>query len=285
VELTTGNDPHTVTATAGETTEPEPIGYAALTFISGTIWYDVDAAGDRDPSELELEGVVVELLDADGEVIATATTDDSGFFDFTDVPTGVYSVRVDESTLPPGLDRATFDVDGTLDGSHRLTLTSEGSPDNDFGYTGTGTIADTVWVDSNRNGTIDPTELRAGGVGFTITWAGPDGVLGTSDDVQHTATSDADGNFSVPNLPAGTYRIDVDTGSLPASLRLLGPASVTVELAVGQTVDLDSFPLASASIPTTGGSPWASVRLALVLVLAGVVLAAIAARRRRTTIA
>ncbi len=281
VELSTGNDPHTVTATAGETTDAEPIGYAPLTFISGTVWYDVDAAGDRDPSELELAGVLVELLDDDGEVIATATTDGSGFYEFTDVPTGVYSVRVDESTLPAGLDRATFDPDGTLDGSHRVTLTTEGSPDNDFGYTGTGSIADTVWVDSNRNGAIDPTELRVGGVGFTITWAGPDGQLGTSDDVQQTATSDADGNFSFPNLPAGRYRIDIDTGSLPTSLSLMGPASITVDLAAGQSVDLDSFPLASASIPRTGGSPWPTVRIAFTLALVGALLAAIAHRRRR----
>ncbi|MFW2334379.1 hypothetical protein, partial [Ilumatobacter sp.] len=65
------------------------------------------------------------------------------------------------------------------------------------------------------------------------------------------------------------------------SLSLMGPASITVDLAAGQSVDLDSFPLASASIPRTGGSPWPTVRIAFTLALVGALLAAIAHRRRR----
>ena len=81
----------------------------------------------------------------------------------------------------------------------------------------------------------------------------------------------------------GRYRIDIDTGSLPTSLGLTGSASITIDLAVGQSVDLDSFPLASGSIPRTGGDPWPMVRVAFTLALVGAFLAAVARRRRRAT--
>ncbi len=282
LELSTGNDRHTIDAVAGETTPAEPIGYAPLTFISGTIWYDIDAAGDRDLTDPRLAGVTVDLLDTDGAVVATTTTNTAGFYQFLDVPTGEYSIRVAEATLPAGLDRRTFDPDGTLDGTHQLTLGSTGSIDNNFGYTGTGTIADTIWVDGNRNGALDPGERRVGGVVLNVTWAGPDGVLGTADDVTRTASSDANGNVSIDNLPAGRYQIAVDIATVPAGLTLAAPSSVTVALDAGGSLDLDSFPLVSTAIPRTGGDPWNGVATALVLLAAGLVLVAAAYRRRAT---
>ncbi|QEG22687.1 SdrD B-like domain-containing protein [Mariniblastus fucicola] len=52
-----------------------------------------DCVFDESQGELPLANVTLELLDADGKVIATTTTDDRGFYQFTGLEPGTYSVR------------------------------------------------------------------------------------------------------------------------------------------------------------------------------------------------
>src|SRR4029079_11379287 len=80
------------------------------------------------------------------------------------------------------------------------------------------------------------------GVTVTLVWAGPDGVLGTADDVTYTTSTDASGHYDFPNLPAGSYTITVDPATLPPGLvptydKDGGKDSIThVNLGAGQTV-------------------------------------------------
>jgi large repetitive protein len=53
----------------------------------------------------------------------------------------------------------------------------------------------------------------------TLTWAGPDGVLGTADDQVLTTTTDANGNYAFTGIPGRVYRVDVDQTTAPAGLR------------------------------------------------------------------
>ncbi len=84
-------------------------------------------------------------------------------------------------------------------------------------------------------------------MGVNVVWSGPDGTLGNADDVTYSVTTAANGIYGVNNLPAGDYRVTINTATLPpgltASYDLDGIASastVTTALTTGQTrTDVD----------------------------------------------
>ena len=61
--------------------------------ISGQVFVDTDFDCVRDPDESPLAGVVIELLNADGDLIASTLTDNDGRYHFENLPPGKYSVR------------------------------------------------------------------------------------------------------------------------------------------------------------------------------------------------
>ena len=72
----------------------------------------------------------------------------------------------------------------------------------------------------------------------TLIYAGPDGILGTSDDVSTPTTTDANGDYTFPNLLPGQYQI-VETN--PANYVSLAdadggnPDNISLTLALGRT--------------------------------------------------
>jgi hypothetical protein len=61
--------------------------------IGNYVWEDIDKDGIQDANEPGVEGVVVNLKDASGTVIATTTTDANGFYNFLGLVPGEYSVQ------------------------------------------------------------------------------------------------------------------------------------------------------------------------------------------------
>jgi hypothetical protein len=63
--------------------------------VTGTVYYDFNGDGDRDRVDVALPGVLLELLNDEGEVIATTRTDRNGRYRFTQFgETGDFQVRV-----------------------------------------------------------------------------------------------------------------------------------------------------------------------------------------------
>ncbi len=193
------------------------VGYA----IGNYIWLDEDGDGDQDAGENGIGGVLVELLDDTGAVIATTYTDANGGYLFEDIAPGDYTVIVDSTTLPAGLDNQTFDLDSILDHSTEVTIVNEDNLDIDFGYnyappadtntptTGAlGAIGDRIWNDANGDGVQDAGEAGIGGVTVNL--------LDDTGAVIATTTTDAAGNYIFDNLPAGVYSVEVDDSTLPA---------------------------------------------------------------------
>ncbi len=67
--------------------------------ISGTVFVDLDFDCVQDEGEVSLENVLIELLDSNGQVIASTRTDAQGNYRFDNLEPGTYAVR---ETQPAG---------------------------------------------------------------------------------------------------------------------------------------------------------------------------------------
>jgi uncharacterized repeat protein (TIGR01451 family) len=103
--------------------------------VAGIVWLDLDTDGTHDEGEPPIAGVTLALYDANGDLYATAVTDDDGRYAFTDVPPGTYELVLDKSTLPATVAGQTYDPDAVADDAHELVLVAGEAVDNvDFGY-------------------------------------------------------------------------------------------------------------------------------------------------------
>ncbi len=243
-------------------------GYTGTGSLGDTVWLDLDGDGAQDPGEPGLDFVTVDLIwfgpdgaAGGGDDLALQTvTDVNGNYVFSGLPPGNFSVTVDGATVATGL-APTSDLDATPDGATVVALADgQDRTDVDFGYRGTGSIGDIIWLDLDGDGVIDPGEPGIPELNVTVTWAGIDGVLGNGDDHTFVTVTDSDGGYLVPNLPDGAYLVAVaglPTGVFPTfdpdgaapdmSLLLLGPGESNLgqdfgyrgSSAVGDTVWLD----------------------------------------------
>ena len=220
----------TVTLAAGVDNDAQDFGYTGSSVIGDTIYFDTNGNGVQDSGENGLPGVDVSIsvdFDGDGspDYTSTTTTDGNGNYSFGNLPAGEYTVSVNLGSLPSDV-RPSGDPDATLDNTTTLVLgPSETNNDQDFGYTGTGSIGDTVYYDADGNGFQSPGERGLGGV--TVTLQGDFDNDGTIEAV--TTTTDANGTYLFDNLTAGAYTVYVDTTTLPGGLTQTGDPDATLD--------------------------------------------------------
>ncbi|MEL7060841.1 MAG: SdrD B-like domain-containing protein, partial [Acidobacteriota bacterium] len=207
--------------------------------LGDRVWLDADGDGLQDIGEPGIDNVEVTLYDAgpdgvpgggDDVAVATQLTDAFGLYLFDDLPPGSFYVDVTDSTVPSGLDLSP----GSSDESATVTLAAgETNLDVDFGYTaatGTAVVGDTVWLDADSDGLLDPGERGLDGVTVDLIQAGPDGIFGSGDDVVvATTTTNAAGRYLFTGVAPGVYAVDVtDTGSVLTGYTLsVGPQSMS----------------------------------------------------------
>jgi uncharacterized repeat protein (TIGR01451 family) len=181
--------------------------------IGDTVFFDANGNGVQDGGESGIAGVTLRLLDAGGSVVATATTDVNGAYDFNGLPPANYRVEV-------------TDVFGALAGlnlsagtnpSGVVTLGAGADVDTvDFGYApsgGTGSIGGFVWHDGDGSGAVDGAESTRGIQGVTIDLyldVNGNGVLDPGiDNLVRSAVTDVIGEYQAFGLPPGDYLVDV----------------------------------------------------------------------------
>jgi len=168
---------------------------AKLGTITGTVREDID---NNNTGDVGIPGVTVVLVNSAGTTVATTTTDTNGYYVFTGVPAGNYTVV--EQNNPGYLDVS--DIDGGNPNSIAVTVTpGQTSSGNDFVDERPASIGDRVWFDTNGNGLQDTGELGAAGVTVKLLDAGGNVVV--------TTTTDASGNYLFSNLSAGQYAVQV----------------------------------------------------------------------------
>ncbi|WP_285726803.1 SdrD B-like domain-containing protein [Psychromicrobium xiongbiense] len=204
--------------------------------IGDKVWLDQNGDGVQDPNEPGISGVTVHLLDGNGNPVkdangnpVTTTTDSNGNYLFPNLPAGTYEVKVDypdgfkATTQNAGSDPAKdSDIDATgKTGPITVDSKTPVHTDVDAGLVVNGSIGDKVWLDQNGDGIQDPNEPGVSGV--TVHLLDKDGnPVKDANGNPVTTTTDANGNYLFPNLPAGDYRVKVD---LPAGRKFTQQAA------------------------------------------------------------
>jgi hypothetical protein len=205
--------------------------------VGQVTFVDTNGNGVQDAGEPPLPGVTVALFnpdgspadDADGNPVASVTTNDQGQYVFDNLTCGQYY----ETFTPPAgyeptqqLPPSDSAVNSTPDetGQTPVFTIEPGQPDNrapepgdgvteatdinptiDAGYTplpSTCILTGVVWIDSDHDGTHDSDER--GQTGVTVTLLDADGNPVTAVDPVQTG---ADGSYTFADIPCGAYEL------------------------------------------------------------------------------
>ncbi|MDX6630866.1 MAG: hypothetical protein QOH00_3112 [Gaiellales bacterium] len=268
----TGNNHGEATTTVG------------LAGLGDYVWWDQNHDGLQGPGEPGFAGVTVHLYDGSGALAGTTTTDAKGLYRFDGLRPGTtYAVCLDApADSAAGGPLAGFELTGAnagaddaadsdavlRNGAPCIIAAATGAagsfiPTYDFGFWKPAAIGDRVWEDSNHNGIQDAGEHGVGGIGVALHDSG-----GAT--IAHAVT-DANGLYLFDRLPAGTYNVCFEVGTIPSGFKLTtrdasgstrangsdagsdGCASSTALTPGQRDLDWDAG-IWKASTPSSGGS-------------------------------
>jgi SdrD B-like domain len=204
--------------------------------VGDMIWRDDNRSGVQDPGESPASRISIQLLNVDGEVVASTVSSSYGRYVFDNLQAGTYSVRFagvpEDFRLTPagagGLHAADSDPDysgvtppftlGAGEPNVRAATPADGvvaayiNPSIDAGITPLRyAVGDRVWMDMNSDGVQQPDEPAASA---TVS------LLTVTDNVVATTNTDATGHYEFTNLRGGRYRLKFT--ELPAHHLLTG---------------------------------------------------------------
>jgi len=173
--------------------------------IGDYVYLDYNADGDCEPDpvtfvcgEPGIADVTINLYDSAGNLVATTTTDANGFYEFSGLSAGDYSVEVSDTNNVLAATTATQVPAAPLtivcpDGADPCTIIE----DAEFGFAPTNTVGaitgSICWDDDD--GTREAGEAPISGVQVNL--------LDANGNVVATAFTDADGNYRFDGLPRG----------------------------------------------------------------------------------
>jgi hypothetical protein len=246
--------------------------------IGDFVWHDINRDGIQDTDsqgnpEPGINNVTVRLYDSKSNQVGVTTTVTSnghnGYYQFTGLSAGTYTVVVDASTIPQNYTPTTSNAAGSTiandsNGSPAtVSLATNSSVDEsiDFGYVSpcAGSIGDFVWNDQNQNGIQDLGEPGIPGVSV---------FLRTSDNSLMLSTvTDNNGAYHFTGLCPATYLVSAAaptgytasptsaSGSTTATDSNPNPSTVVLQAdATDNTVDFGFYqPLVLTCSSVTSG--------------------------------
>ncbi|MFK8111773.1 MAG: SdrD B-like domain-containing protein, partial [Rubripirellula sp.] len=191
-----------LTLTAGAQLEDNDFCELAPSSIRGFVFVDDDGDCHRDANEDPLEGVAIELRDADGSVVARTTTNAAGQYAFESLPPGQYQIFEQQ---PDGFFQGGQTVgtgDGSVLGEDQLgvnLLAGEQLVDYNFCELAPSSISGAVWQESEPNQRFDPGDVPVPGVMIEL--------IDDSGDVVSVTKTDTSGRYTFDSLPPKTYSV------------------------------------------------------------------------------
>ena len=238
---TPGSGTQSVTLASGSTATVNAGEYAPAT-LTGTVFTDQNADGVQEKGDAGLGGVKVSLLDANGKVAATATTDANGVYSFTNLAPGQYAAKI---ALPAGLQASPTGASATLPDSTisstglapAVTLTSGQSVAQYAGLYAPATLNGTVFADTNGDGAQEKAD--AGLAGQTVN------LLNAAGTVIATTITAKDGSYSFAGVAPGVDTVQV----VPPAGEVFSPIGTSATL-----TDSGVSAKGAASVTVTSGS-------------------------------
>lgn len=185
------------------------VGLIKAASFSGKVWSDDNSDGIMGEDEEGVAGVQITMTGKKTGYVYTLTTDDTGLYTFGHLAADKYVLT---ATLPDGMLFARYSKTG---GDLRSIITtanvSTGSRDftveagrtivnKNIGAISEGGITGTAFYDLNYNGEFDPDEPGYAGVTVEI-------IKNSNSKSQGKTVTDENGQFSVPGLRGGDYRV------------------------------------------------------------------------------
>ena len=255
--------------------------YSAPIEIGNRIWQDDDGDGVQDAGENPIAGVIVQLYQNGVPVPgATATTDVNGNYYFssrpgstgstasqiyglTDLnPNESYEIRIPNAQgggqqaplagfvlSPPNTDVDQRDSDASYVGDDAVITITTGPAGNndhtfDFGFTGTYSLGNRVWLDDGTGGGVTNNGIQDGGelgVASVVVNLYADADNNGAPDgpaVALPVTTDTTGYYRFDDLPAGRYVVEIAASNFTTGNPLFGLASSSVDEA-NPNLDVD----------------------------------------------
>ncbi|MCP3980670.1 MAG: hypothetical protein GY716_15310, partial [bacterium] len=206
---------------AGEDHVDLDFGYGNATAVVGDyVWSDANSDGVQDLGESGIGGVTLDLIDAAGEVVATATTKADGSYLFTGVAPGSYTVAVTDTAGALVVAGYTLTESADFPAPTDSTVAVAGGDaflSADFGYNnpslGLGSITDLVYLDNDSSFSFTPGDTPLDGASVSLMDVPCDTIFFVCyGEVLATDVSGNDGTpgeVSFPDLPAGTYGLRI----------------------------------------------------------------------------
>jgi hypothetical protein len=209
--------------TAGQVRTDVDFGYWQSGSLAGALYVDANTNSQLDTDEARLGGLTVTLKDSNGNTIDTTTTADDGTYSFANLLAGTYSISAPSSAGGYAL--------GTASALAVTLAAGQNVPDNNFGYVANGSLSGVLYVDANKNSTLDSGEARLGGVTVTL--------HDSSDNVIDTTVTADDGSYSFSGLITDTYSVTAPATANGYSLETAG--SLSVDVVAGQNAPNNNF--------------------------------------------
>jgi serine-aspartate repeat-containing protein C/D/E len=171
--------------------------------LAGNVYEDADGDCIRDPDELNLSGVLIELLDAQGNVVASTRTDASGNYQFDNLRPGVYTLREQQ---PAGYIQG-GQMAGSAGGNDSITDLISAialgagvqATNYDFCEQRVASLNGKVFADLDEDCIFDADELPLAGVRIEL--------LDQAGNVVDFTLTDANGTYRFVGLKPGIYSV------------------------------------------------------------------------------
>jgi len=182
-------------------------GYQEVTggTISGKIWHDVNGNNTYTSNEQVEQGVEVRLFDCGGQFLSSATSNNNGDFEFTDLEPNNYYIRVTEADLPNDLGPHPF----WLNSSNCFSITDNGVYVTDIPLLQLAHIESRVWEDMDGNGIFESGEPVMEGVLVSL--------RNGNGQVIEVVTTDAQGNYQIDRVYPDFYYLEFEVMNIYTS--------------------------------------------------------------------